>query len=64
MPAFPAGLRRVFDVDSWAYQPVARLVERSAGAVSRSHVGVPQVYLLWIVVGAVAVVAIVLGLVG
>ncbi len=64
VPAFPAGLRRVFDVDSWAYQPVARLVERSAGAVSRSHVGVPQVYLLWIVVGAVAVVAIVLGLVG
>lgn len=64
VPAFPHVLRRAFDVDAWAYQPLGRVVERSAGAVSRSHVGVPQMYLLWIVAGAVAVVAIVLALVG
>jgi hydrogenase-4 component B len=64
VPAFPEAVRRAFDADTWAYLPLARAVERSAGAVSRSHVGVPQVYLLWIVVGAIAVVAIVLGMVG
>jgi hydrogenase-4 component B len=63
VPAFPAAVRRVFDADTWGYLPLARLVERSAGAVSRSHVGVPQVYLVWIVLGAIAVVGIVLGLV-
>jgi len=63
-PAFPGAVRRAFDADTWAYLPLVRAVERSAGAVSRSHVGVPQVYLLWIVVGAIAVVAIVLGMVG
>ena len=64
VPAFPAALRRAFDADAWAYRPLVRAVERSAATVSRSHVGVPQVYLLWIVGGAVAVVAIVLALVG
>ena len=63
VPSLPAAVRHAFDADSWAYVPLGRLLERSAGAVSRSHVGVPQVYLLWIVVGAIAVVAIVLGLV-
>ena len=64
VPAFPAVLRRVFDADAWAYGPLARMVDRSAGVLSRSHVGVPQVYLLWIVGGAAAVVAVVLIFVG
>jgi len=37
-------------------------VEGLARGVSRSHVGVPQVYLLWIAVGAVVVVAVMLAL--
>jgi hydrogenase-4 component B len=60
-PPFPAWLRRVFDVDRWLYLPTVRVIGRGAGGVSRTHVGIPQVYLLWIVVGAVAVVAILLG---
>ncbi len=32
--------------------------------MSRTHVGIPQVYLLWIVVGAIAVVGIVLAFLG
>ena len=59
-PAFPPGLRRALDPDSWLYLPVARWVDRTSRAVSRTHVGVPQVYLLWIVLGAVAVVTVVL----
>jgi len=55
-PGFPPGLRRALNPDGWLYLPLARWVERSSRAVSRTHVGVPQVYLLWIVVGAVAVV--------
>jgi hydrogenase-4 component B len=63
-PAFPSWLRRAFDLDAWLYLPVARAVEGGARAVSRTHVGIPQVYLLWIVVGAIAVVGIVLAFLG
>lgn len=59
-PAFPAWLRSAFDLDAWFYLPVARAVERGARSVSKTHVGIPQVYLLWIVVGAIAVIGIVL----
>jgi hypothetical protein len=59
-PAFPPSLRRAFDLDRWLYGPAARAVDRAARAAGRTHPGVPQVYLLWIVVGAVAVVAILL----
>lgn len=62
-PRFPAALRRSFDVDSWLFYPFARAVERGSDGVSRSHVGTPQVYLQWVVAGAVVVVAIVLTLV-
>jgi hydrogenase-4 component B len=59
-PAFPAGLRRALDPDGWLYLPLARWVDRSARTVARTHVGVPQVYLLWIVLGAVVVVGVIL----
>jgi hydrogenase-4 component B len=57
-PAFPAPVRRILDPDSWFYLPFAHAVERAAKGVSRTHTGVPQVYLLWMVVGVVAVIAI------
>lgn len=63
-PAFPPWLRRVFDLDAWFYLPVARAVDGGARGVSRTHVGIPQVYLLWIVVGAVAVIGIVAAVLG
>jgi len=59
-PAFPAVLRRVLSPDAWLYLPLARWVDRSSRTVARSHVGVPQVYLLWIVLGAVVVVGVIL----
>lgn len=62
VPQFPGALRRAFNVDTWLYRPVVRAVDGLARGVSRSHVGVPQVYLLWIAVGAVVVVAVMLAL--
>jgi len=57
-PRIPARLLRVFDIDTWLYFPLVRALERAAGGVSRTHVGTPQVYLLWIVFGAIVVVGI------
>jgi len=54
----PRLLGALVDADSWLYRPLVRGVEWFARFVSRSHVGIPQVYLLWIVGGA----ALVLGL--
>ena len=41
-------------------RPSAHTVERAADGVSRTHVGTPQIYLLWIVIGAIVVAAITL----
>jgi hypothetical protein len=35
-------------------------VDTAADRVSRTHVGIPQIYLLWIVIGAVVVTGILL----
>ena len=55
VPAFPVFLRRFFEADRWLYYPLARGADRTAHGVARVHVGLLQVYLLWIIVGAVAV---------
>ena len=60
LPRFPAPVRRVLDFDHWLYKPAATAVDKAAGRVSRTHVGIPQIYLLWIVIGAIVVTAILL----
>jgi hydrogenase-4 component B len=60
VPKFPAPLRRALDFDRWLYTPTIKMIDRAAGRVSRTHVGTPQVYLLWIVIGAVIVTGILL----
>ena len=59
-PRFPASIRRLLDFDNWLYTPAVNAVERAADEVSRTHVGTPQIYLLWIVVGAITVAGILL----
>jgi hydrogenase-4 component B len=56
-PRMPAFIRRLLDVDRWLYTPAAHAFEKAANEVSRTHVGTPQIYLLWIVIGAIVVVA-------
>ncbi|UCG87170.1 MAG: hydantoin racemase [Gemmatimonadota bacterium] len=60
VPAFPASLRKALDLDRWLYMPLARTVEQAARGLGRTHLGIPQVYLLWIVVGAMVVMGILL----
>ena len=59
-PRFPAPLRRVFDFDQWLYAPTVKVVDKAAEQVRRTHVGILQIYLLWIIVGAIIVTGILL----
>ncbi len=60
LPSFPTFLRRAFEIDAWLYDPLVRILDRAAAGMTRTHVGTPQMYLLWILVGAIVVVAIML----
>jgi len=60
LPRFPARIRRALDFDHWLYVPAAKVIDRTAASVSRTHVGIPQIYLLWIVIGAIVVTGILL----
>jgi len=53
VPRFPASVRRALDFDHWLYTPTIKAFDKTADRVSRTHVGIPQVYLLWIVIGAI-----------
>jgi hydrogenase-4 component B len=44
------GLRRAFDFD-YVYRSIVAALMRTFGWVSRSHVGYPQVYVLWMAAG-------------
>ncbi|MCW5977732.1 MAG: hypothetical protein KIT09_06625 [Bryobacteraceae bacterium] len=61
-PRLPVQVRRLLDLDRWLYMPAAHAIEKAAGGISRTHAGAPQIYLLWIVLGAIVVAAITLGL--
>jgi len=52
---YPVALARIFDIDSWLYGPLVRMGGRMAERVSRSHVGIPQWYLAWQLIGMVFV---------
>jgi NADH:ubiquinone oxidoreductase subunit 5 (subunit L)/multisubunit Na+/H+ antiporter MnhA subunit len=60
VPRFPSPIRRLLDFDRWVYNPAVSVIETAADRVSRTHVGTPQIYLLWIVIGAVLVAGIML----
>lgn len=51
-------LRSAFDLDTWFYNPLVRAGERAVNKVSRSHVGIPQLYMIWQVAGMVLVITI------
>jgi len=50
-------LRSVFNLDSWLYGPLLRGGGKMVDKVSRSHVGVPQLYMIWQVAGMIIVLA-------
>lgn len=60
VPRFPAPLHRVFDFDEWLYAPTAKVIDKAADQVRRTHIGILQIYLLWIILGAIVATAILL----
>jgi len=49
----PTALRRALDLDAWLYYPLVRWGGRVLERFSRTHVGIPQVYVLWMVGGMI-----------
>lgn len=49
--ALPKKLLGVLDIDRWLYYPFVNGLMRLSRWFSRVHVGIPQVYILWIVLG-------------
>ncbi len=49
-------LRKILDFDRWLYNPLVKDGGRATDLISRSHSGVPQTYMLWQLLGVVAVV--------
>jgi hypothetical protein len=48
----------IIDFDRFVYFPFADWIIKQTGRVRRTHVGIPQVYMLWLVGGIIAVVII------
>ncbi|MCL5102904.1 MAG: oxidoreductase [Armatimonadetes bacterium] len=51
-------LRAALDLDTWLYNPLVRTGGNAVDKVSRSHVGIPQLYMIWQVAGMVLVIAV------
>lgn len=61
-PKLPTELWRAFDIDQFLYDPVVRWSMGFMERFSRIHVGIPQVYVLWMVIGIVVAIAILFAL--
>jgi hypothetical protein len=48
-------LKSVLDLDCWFYGPLRRIGRSFVDWVSRSHVGIPQLYMVWQVAGVIIV---------
>ncbi|MBN2319500.1 MAG: hypothetical protein JXR49_10510 [Acidobacteria bacterium] len=55
---FRTDLSKIFDLDKWIYYPLSRSLVKTSQWFARSHVGIPQIYLLWTVMGAVITIAV------
>ena len=58
----PQLLRAVLNIDQWLYYPFANGFMRLSRWFSRVHVGVPQVYILWIIIGVIAAIIVLFAL--
>jgi hydrogenase-4 component B len=60
----PRTLESAFDTDVWLFRPLVRLGQGLVDSIRRTHAGLPQMYLIWQVVGAVAVLVVLVLLLG
>lgn len=49
----PTELKKAFDVDQWFYYPIVRWSLKFFEQFAKTHVGIPQVYTLWMVMGTI-----------
>ncbi|MDH7498754.1 MAG: proton-conducting transporter membrane subunit [candidate division NC10 bacterium] len=57
-------LKNLFDVDEYFYYPITRWFMRLIDKFSHIHVGIPQVYVLWMIIGMVLAIIILFSLSG
>ncbi len=48
----PTAILKLLDIDRWLYYPGLRWGERIIRVISATHAGFPQLYVLWMIVGA------------
>lgn len=55
VPRLPSleGLRGMLSLDRWLYDPIVRIGGVLVDKISRSHVGVPQLYMVWQIAGMI-----------
>jgi hydrogenase-4 component B len=59
LPSFKMGfLKKLIDFDGWLYNPLVKSGSRLTDRISRSHSGLPAMYMLWQLVGVVLVLVI------
>jgi len=56
-------LKALLDLDHWLYNPLVKAGGNTVDKVSRSHVGTPQLYMVWQVGGMVIVLAVLIWIV-
>jgi len=56
-------IRTMLDIDRWLFNPLVKFGANLVSSISRSHVGTPQLYLIWQVVGMAVVLAVLLAVV-
>jgi len=62
LPKMPALKKagKILDFDRWLYKPVVDMGGRMVDRLSRTHIGIPQVYMLWQLIGVIVVLAVLL----
>jgi hydrogenase-4 component B len=49
-------LKKILNIDRWFYEPLTRGFNAVSARFSATHSGIPHVYLLWLLIGAIAAV--------
>ena len=52
------GLKKVLNIDKWFYDPIVKGFMLTMRKFSVLHSGIPHIYLLWLVIGALAAIAV------
>ncbi len=62
--ARPTAVLKLLDIDRWVYDPMFRALRWIMRGMSASHTGLPQFYMLWMIVGAALAVIVLFSMAG